>query len=91
DALRLSSILREAGSRAAYRVCEFGIGLNPLASIRGSIIEDEGKLGTAHVALGDNTRIGGVNKARIHVDLVFRNPHVQLDGVSVLKGKRLMP
>jgi len=90
DALRLSRILGEAGSRAAYRVCEFGIGLNPRASIRGSIIEDEGKLGTAHVALGDNTRIGGVNKAPIHVDLVFKNPHVQLDGASVLKGKRLM-
>ena len=89
DARSLSRILRQAKSRASFRVGEFGVGLNPLASIRGSIIEDEGKLGTAHVALGDNTRLGGKNSAPTHVDLVFKSPHVRFDGVTVLKGTRL--
>jgi leucyl aminopeptidase (aminopeptidase T) len=89
DARKLSRILREAKSPASLRVGELGIGLNPLAHIRGSIIEDEGKLGTAHVALGDNTRLGGKNSAPTHIDLVFKNPHIQFDGVTVLKGKRL--
>jgi leucyl aminopeptidase (aminopeptidase T) len=89
DARRLTRILREARSRSSLRIGEFGIGLNPLAHIRGSIIEDEGKLGTAHVALGDNTRLGGTNKAPTHVDLVLRKPHVQFDGTTVLKGGRL--
>jgi leucyl aminopeptidase (aminopeptidase T) len=89
DARKLSRILREAKSLASLRVGELGIGLNPLARIRGSIIEDEGKLGTAHVALGDNTRLGGKNSAPTHIDLVFKNPHIQFDGVTVLKGKRL--
>jgi leucyl aminopeptidase (aminopeptidase T) len=89
DARELSRIIREAKSPASLRVGELGIGLNPLAHIRGSIIEDEGKLGTAHVALGDNTRLGGKNSAPTHIDLVFKNPHIQLDGVTVLKGKLL--
>jgi len=89
DAKRLSRILRESKSRTSFRVAELGIGLNPLARIRGSIIEDEGKLGTAHVALGDNTRLGGRNSAPIHIDLVLKNPHIQFDGKTVLKGKTL--
>jgi leucyl aminopeptidase (aminopeptidase T) len=89
NASELSRILLKADSRASYRVAEFGIGLNPLARIRGAIIEDEGKLGTAHVALGDNTRLGGKSSAPTHIDLVFKNPHIQFDGVTILKGRRL--
>ena len=89
DARALSRILRAAHSPASFHVGEFGIGLNPLAHIRGSIIEDEGMLGTAHVALGDNTRLGGKNNAPTHIDLVFRSPHVKFDGLTVLKGTRL--
>jgi len=90
DARALRRVLREARSPRSLYVGEFGIGLNSLARIRGSIIEDEGKLGTAHVALGDNARLGGKNHAPTHIDLVFKNPHIQLDGVTVLKGKRLI-
>ena len=88
EASELRRILREAKRRTALRVGEFGIGLNPLAHIRGSIIEDEGMLGTVHVALGDNTRLGGKNSAPSHIDLVLKYPHVQLDGITVLKGRR---
>jgi leucyl aminopeptidase (aminopeptidase T) len=89
EARRLLRILREAKSRAAFRVGEFGIGLNPLARIRGAIIEDEAALGTAHVALGDNHRFGGENKAPIHIDMVLKRPHIELDGRTVLDGKHL--
>jgi len=89
DARRLSQILRNARNYNSLRVCEFGMGLNPLAHIRGSIIEDEGKLGTAHVALGDNTRLGGRSKAPTHIDLVLKSPHVAFDGKTVLAKGRL--
>jgi len=89
EARRLLRILREARSRAAFRVGEFGIGLNPFARIRGAIIEDEAALGTAHVALGDNHRFGGENKAPIHIDMVLKRPHVEFDGRTVLNRKRL--
>jgi leucyl aminopeptidase (aminopeptidase T) len=82
-------ILRKARSHAAFRVGEFAVGLNPLARIRGAIIEDEGALGTAHVALGDNIRLGGKNKAPVHIDFVLKRAHVEFDGRIVLNGKHL--
>ena len=87
--LVLRRILERAGTRSAFQVGEFGIGLNPRASIRGAIIEDEGVFGTAHIALGDNTRLGGANKAPTHVDFVFRQAEVELDGQTLLKRKHL--
>ena len=37
--------------------------------------------GTAHVAIGRNTGgYGGVNEASIHVDCIFRDPQVEVDG-----------
>ncbi|HXX72858.1 MAG TPA: aminopeptidase [Candidatus Acidoferrales bacterium] len=89
DAQSIRSILLKTRSRGSFYVGEFGVGLNPLARIRGAIIEDEGVLGTAHLALGDNTKIGGKNSARTHIDFVFKNPHLQLDGETVLRGRRL--
>jgi leucyl aminopeptidase (aminopeptidase T) len=89
EARRLLRILREAGSRRAFRVGEFGIGLNPLARVKGAIIEDEAALGTAHVALGDNHRFGGKNNTPIHIDMVLKRAHVELDGKTVLNGRHL--
>ena len=90
-ASNLKEILKQSGTRTAFQVGEFGMGLNPKASIRGSIIEDEGVFGTAHIALGDNTRLGGKNKAPTHVDLVIRRAEVELDGRILLKEEHLSP
>ena len=89
EARLLLKILRGARNRAAFKVAEFGIGLNPLAHIRGAIIEDEAALGTAHIALGDNSKLGGKNKAPLHIDLLFKQACVELDGKTILKEKRL--
>ena len=89
EGLRLRRVLKQAGKRTAFQVGEFGIGLNPRASIRGAIIEDEGVFGTAHIALGDNTRLGGTNRAPTHIDLVLRQAEVDLDEQTLLKRKHL--
>jgi leucyl aminopeptidase (aminopeptidase T) len=77
EARRLLRTLRKAGGSVASSIAEFGIGLNPLARIRGAITEDEAVLGTAHWALGDNQRFGGRNSAPTHVDMVLRRPRIQ--------------
>jgi len=89
EARVLLKVLRDARDRAAFNVAEFGIGLNPLAHIRGAIIEDEAVFGTAHIALGDNSKLGGKSKVTLHIDLVFRQACVELDGKTILKEKRL--
>jgi leucyl aminopeptidase (aminopeptidase T) len=63
-----------------FQVAEFGFGLNPAAQIMGNIIEDEGKLGTAHIGFGNNLFMGGQNEAKAHFDVVFDDARIFLDG-----------
>lgn len=62
------------------RIGELGIGLNPNARIIGSMNIDEKVVGTAHVAIGSNYWFGGTIYAIIHLDQVFRNPKIYVDG-----------
>lgn len=85
EAKWLEKSLQLAEERAKHpwgirRLSEFGIGLNPGASVVGSTLIDEKALGTAHVALGSNYWFGGTVYAIIHYDQVFRDPSVYVDG-----------
>jgi hypothetical protein len=62
------------------RIGEIGIGLNPGATICGPTIINEKSLGTAHVAIGNNKSFGGTIYAPNHLDQVFRNPRIYVDG-----------
>ena len=62
------------------RLCELGIGLNPNARLVGSMIIDEKVKKTAHVAIGSNNWFGGTVFAPIHLDQVFKNPRITVDG-----------
>ena len=81
DALR--RLVEQAGPGADV-IAELGIGLNPVFRPRGHVLFDEKAAGTAHVAIGNN--LGpylGDNDATIHVDCVFADPELIVDGVPV--------
>ena len=59
---------------------ELGIGLNDKSKLIGATILDEKVKGTAHIATGSNHWFGGDIKAIIHLDQVFKNPTIKLDG-----------
>jgi hypothetical protein len=85
EAVLLRETLSWAERNAQYpwgirKVCELGIGLNPKAKIIGSTIIDEKSLGTAHIALGSNNWFGGSIFAMTHLDQVFKNPRITIDG-----------
>ncbi|NOQ56224.1 MAG: hypothetical protein GQ477_05475 [Nanohaloarchaea archaeon] len=61
-------------------LAELGIGLNPKARLIGQTLLDEKVLGTAHIALGMNTVFGGNNRCAYHLDQVFKNPKIWIDG-----------
>jgi len=65
------------------RIGEIGIGLNPNATIVGTTIIDEKVLGTAHVALGSNYWFMGRVVAPLHLDQVFRDAEIILDGKKI--------
>ncbi len=59
---------------------ELGIGLNDRSKVVGATILDEKAKGTAHIATGSNHWFGGDIKAIIHLDQVFNDPTIKLDG-----------
>jgi len=70
------------------RIAEFGIGINYGMKPTGYRIYDEKALGTAHVAIGDNADLGGVNEASMHLDFILHRPTIEVDEVLLMrKGK----
>jgi Thermophilic metalloprotease (M29) len=76
----LRELVADAGEGADV-IAELGIGLHPGLLPRGHTLLDEKAAHTAHVAIGRNTgSYGGDNEATIHVDCIFSEPDVEVDG-----------
>ena len=79
----LRKLVEEAGPSGTV-IAELGIGLNPTLSPRGHIMLDEKAARTAHVAIGSNIgSYGGDNESTIHIDCVFSEPQLEVDGRPV--------
>ena len=91
DAEKLKKNLEAVANKDAYNIAELGIGTNDKAKITGVVLEDEKVLGTAHIALGTNRMMGGTVEAGIHVDGIFLEPTIFVDGKKIIdKGKLLI-
>ena len=96
DSQLLDTILKK-GDGNARLLGELGLGTNPMARPVGHV-ENKFRLGTAHVALGDNHLIGwrsagkygGTIKSGLHIDLVSEAVTVEIDGRTVIEGGRLL-
>jgi len=84
-----SDILAKANDPGAYNIAELGIGLNPMSKIIGVMVEDEGSLGTVHIAVGTSAAFGGKVRTHLHLDMMIRQPTVTLDGKVIMAKGRL--
>jgi leucyl aminopeptidase (aminopeptidase T) len=85
QALDLKRIL-EARDDAGYNAAsQFALGTNSACRVIPNTREISKKLGTAHVAIGDNISLGGKSKGTYHIDIVFLNVSVYLDGKCITK------
>lgn len=88
-ARRLEAVLA-AAEPAVRQMGELGLGTNPFARAIGHV-ENKFRLGTAHIALGDNHLIGwraanvygGTIIANRHIDLVSEAIVIEIDGVAM--------
>jgi len=71
------------------RIAELGIGINYGMNPMGWSVYDEKALGTAHIAIGNNTHLGGVNKASIHIDFILYNPTIKADDKIIMDMEKL--
>jgi len=78
------------GDRHWSNLAEIGVGLNPgVAQLSGNMLFDEKAAGTAHIALGSNSFMGGRVRSAIHCDLVVHRPVLAIDGKTILDHGRL--
>lgn len=82
DLKRILEARDDAGYNAAS---QFALGTNPACRVIPNTREISKKLGTAHVAIGDNISLGGKSKGTYHIDIVFLNVSVYLDGKCIAK------
>ncbi|MFH1331798.1 MAG: aminopeptidase [archaeon] len=73
---------------SASMIGELGIGINPRAKIIGATIVDEKAYGTAHLGIGGNYWFGGHVFSSLHLDQVFRNPIIMVDGKELKMPRR---
>jgi leucyl aminopeptidase (aminopeptidase T) len=71
-------------------LAELGIGTNPNAKRPDNILEAEKIKGTVHLAIGDNSHMGGKVSADLHQDFIIPKPTWMLDGKPVMKDGKLL-
>lgn len=84
----IASLIKPLG-KCALNIAEFGIGFNPCAQVTGNVLEDEKARQTAHLAIGANISFGGRISCPCHLDFVFLNPLIIIDGKRLKQENRL--
>jgi len=80
----LENLFERVGSDRAYVLAECGVGLNDAAALSGIMLTDEGAAGCLHFGFGSNATVGGLNDVPFHLDFVFRNGSLAVDGKTVI-------
>ena len=62
----------------ARTIAEFGVGTNERAKIGTSVLESEKVLDTIHIAIGDNSTLGGRTVVPFHLVFILENPTVEI-------------
>jgi len=89
QAQQLNDLFEKFDSNARRTASQFALGINPDCRILPEIKEVSKKLGTLHVAMGDNISLGGTIQSGLHIDYVLLNPTVWLDGKLILENGKL--
>jgi hypothetical protein len=81
---------QEKGDKNWRNLVEVGIGRNTAVDrLTGNMLFDEKAAGTAYIALGSNSFMGGMVESAIHCDMVIEAPTIIVDGKTILVGGKL--
>ena len=81
----LNATLKSFGDPTAYNLAEFAVGLNPASRAYATNLEDLGKLGFGHHGIGSNYAIGGHVAAPCHIDVIYTDATLEIDGKVILE------
>ncbi|MHB0869469.1 MAG: aminopeptidase [Chloroflexota bacterium] len=85
----LEALLETLDPDARRIASQFAVGMNPDCRVVPNTLEVSKKLGTIHVAMGDNYTLGGTVQSGVHMDIVILNPTITLDGRLLLENGKL--
>lgn len=81
----LNETLKSFKDRKAYNLAEFAVGLNPFCRSYATNLEDLGRLGFGHHGIGSNYAIGGEVLAPCHIDVIYSEATLEIDGQMILE------
>ena len=84
----LNVTLASFNDRTAYNLAEFAVGLNAASRAYATNLEDLGKLGFGHHGIGSNYAIGGSVAAPCHIDVIYTQATLEIDGRVLLDQGR---
>ncbi len=88
EAVQLSNLLTTSGDADSYNIAEFAFGSNSAARVSDNIQEFKNRLGTVHLALGNNKNLFGTVYSKTHLDAIIMKPTVIIDDKLILdKGQ----
>jgi len=89
EAEALQRVIDENGE-PARNIAEFAFGTNYACRINDRSREAKKKLGTCHVAIGDNISLGGVVESPMHADIMLLYPTIKIDDVVIMENGKLL-
>jgi 2,5-dihydroxypyridine 5,6-dioxygenase len=89
QARALNDLFAASDPNAKRIASQFAMGMNPDCRVFPNTREVSKKLGTIHVAMGDNISLGGTIQSGIHIDIVILDVTVKLDGKTILENGQL--
>jgi 2,5-dihydroxypyridine 5,6-dioxygenase len=89
QAQALNDLFARSDPNAKRIASQFAMGMNPDCRVFPNTREVSKKLGTIHVAMGDNISLGGTIQSGIHIDIVILDVTVKRDGKVILEGGKL--
>ncbi|MEM3627400.1 MAG: aminopeptidase [Candidatus Bathyarchaeia archaeon] len=71
-------------------LAELGVGTNPNAKRPDNVLESEKIKGTVHLAIGDNSHMGGKVTSDLHQDFIIPKATLIFDGKTIMKDGKLV-
>ncbi len=91
EARQLDALWRSQNDPSVYNVAQLALGLNPrITGVNGLIVNDHGAWGTVHFGIGTSSNLGGIVKAKGHIDGIMLRPTLSIDGKTVLEAGEVL-
>jgi len=85
QATALKNLLMSKDDAGYNAASQFALGTNPACRIVPNTREVGKRMGTAHIAIGDNRSLNGKSASSFHIDFVFLDVSVYFDDVCIIK------